>query len=323
MSIPDGFTDLRLDQQNSNSSEGFWPSFTDIMTVIVMIFLMSMVVLLIKNLELVQQLQHSVESERQAAEIARATTMERNSLDSKLTESESEIAMLRFRVSQAIQEAELYRQKISDKDITIDMLTASKKSSRKHIQSLSTENFRYAQNLSQLKSTLAKRNIQLSATEKQIKTLEQLKEKQTDDLHQLETTLLTKNQLIESLEADSAQTNQTISLLETDYSSLKSKYEKLIKPARSPAGKIVVEVYHKLTGNKHLYKIKHPSSKYFTTTTEVDLHKSLTDYKQKYPAKLYIKIVFPKDSGLSYSDAWKFTNNLLIKYDSYYAKTKK
>mgnify|MGYP006950044336 CR=1 FL=1 len=60
----DDFIDLR---SGNLSSESFWPSFTDIMTVIVMIFLLAMVVLLIKNMELVNELRATMEAERNAA----------------------------------------------------------------------------------------------------------------------------------------------------------------------------------------------------------------------------------------------------------------
>jgi hypothetical protein len=33
---------------------------------------------------------------------------------------------------------------------------------------------------------------------------------------------------------------------------------------------------------------------------------------------LYVKIVIPDTSGLSYSEAWSFTNNILSRYDYYY-----
>ena len=45
MSSDTGFVDLRLNgQDNQLQEEGFWPSFTDIMTVVVMIFMMAMVI---------------------------------------------------------------------------------------------------------------------------------------------------------------------------------------------------------------------------------------------------------------------------------------
>ena len=50
------FIDLRLNREGEDHNESFWPSFTDIMTVIVMIFLLAMVVLLVRNMELVNEL---------------------------------------------------------------------------------------------------------------------------------------------------------------------------------------------------------------------------------------------------------------------------
>ena len=37
----DGFTDLRMNHQHGQGDDSFWPSFTDIMTVIVIIFLLA------------------------------------------------------------------------------------------------------------------------------------------------------------------------------------------------------------------------------------------------------------------------------------------
>jgi hypothetical protein len=76
MNPDQGFVDLRLNRQEGQTEESFWPSFTDIMTVIVMIFLLAMVVLLIRNMELVDQLRATMEAEREAAALAQATGTE-------------------------------------------------------------------------------------------------------------------------------------------------------------------------------------------------------------------------------------------------------
>jgi len=62
----DGFTDLRMNHQQGQGDDSFWPSFTDIMTVIVMIFLLAMVVVMMRNSELINQLRQTVEAERAA-----------------------------------------------------------------------------------------------------------------------------------------------------------------------------------------------------------------------------------------------------------------
>ena len=43
-----GFVDLRLNRRRP-IEESFWPSFTDIMTVVVMIFLMGLLVVIVQN----------------------------------------------------------------------------------------------------------------------------------------------------------------------------------------------------------------------------------------------------------------------------------
>jgi hypothetical protein len=47
------------------------------------------------------------------------------------------------------------------------------------------------------------------------------------------------------------------------------------------------------------------------------LEKRLAELKQRYPKNLYVKIVIPDNSGLSYSEAWNFTKDMLDKYDYY------
>ena len=95
---PGGFTDLRLNGTSNEAQEGFWPSFTDIMTVVVMIFLISMVVLLLRNMELVNQLRATMEAERIAAELARATGEEKDSLSSALHRAEERVQQMRLEI---------------------------------------------------------------------------------------------------------------------------------------------------------------------------------------------------------------------------------
>jgi len=66
--------------------------------------------------------------------------------------------------------------------------------------------------------------------------------------------------------------------------------------------------------------IKLPDQKDFKLITESKMHKKLQQVKKKHPKTLYIKIIFPEDSGLSYNEAWGFTSDLHNKYDYYYQK---
>ena len=52
----DNFIDLRLNRRRQNDDISLWPSFTDIMTVILMIFMLTMIVVIVKNANLAQEL---------------------------------------------------------------------------------------------------------------------------------------------------------------------------------------------------------------------------------------------------------------------------
>jgi biopolymer transport protein ExbD len=52
----DNFIDLRLNRLRQNDDISLWPSFTDIMTVILMIFMLTMIVVIVKNANLAQEL---------------------------------------------------------------------------------------------------------------------------------------------------------------------------------------------------------------------------------------------------------------------------
>lgn len=108
--------------------------------------------------------------------------------------------------------------------------------------------------------------------------------------------------------------------LKEEYSQLRIKYEKLIKPARTSKGKKVVEIVYQKIANTKTISIKSPGSSKSINVSEKTLHRTLSGLKKKYPNKLYVKIIFPKDSFISHKEAWEFTINLLELYDYYYQK---
>ena len=87
MSTTQSFVDLRTSSlsQGSHTDDSVWPSFTDIMTVVVMIFLMSLVVILLRNVELVK-------SEQESARLAALKGSENVQLESAVTRLEQRIA---------------------------------------------------------------------------------------------------------------------------------------------------------------------------------------------------------------------------------------
>ena len=54
-----GSVDLRLNGPERGSESSMWPSFTDIMTVILMVFMLTMVMVIVKNANLVERIRLS------------------------------------------------------------------------------------------------------------------------------------------------------------------------------------------------------------------------------------------------------------------------
>ena len=72
--MDDAFIDLRRNAGMETGGDTFWPSFTDIMMVIVMIFMIASTVLVLRNWDLVQELRATIAAEHQAEELARSMT---------------------------------------------------------------------------------------------------------------------------------------------------------------------------------------------------------------------------------------------------------
>ena len=56
----------------------------------------------------------------------------------------------------------------------------------------------------------------------------------------------------------------------------------------------------------------------FIDLSLAEVEKRLTKLKQEKGNDLYVKIIIPTDSGLTYNEAWEFMRKLLAKYDYYY-----
>lgn len=291
-----GFVDLRLNN-SSQDEESFWPSFTDIMMVIVLIFLLAMLTLLLKNMDLVQQLRNSLEAERTATMQARSTTDINTQLSQRLQHLEEEAAMLRMRLIDLGEE----------NTHTLAQLQASQQSNTDLKTALAALTIRHDTIVAE-KNELEKNKAELAAT--LLQREQDLKERQQQ--YQL-----SLDQIAELKNASSAQLDR-LKQIEAEYASLEVKYNKLIRPARSSLGKYVVMVrYHKQDGQLAI-EIKAEDDATFVPVDGTGLHTRLDQLQKQYGKKLYVRIVFPDDSGLSYTEAWNLTESLLRMYDYYY-----
>jgi len=312
-----GFVDLRLNNGDSDE-QSFWPTFTDIMMVIVLIFLLAMLTLLVKNMYLVDQLRASLESERTATAQAQSTTNRNTALNLRLRHLEEESAMLRMRLMDLGEEHSrsltlLGSSQQENSRLQADLSTA--RQARSVVLDEKAELERQLLVLQQTASELKQNKVELERNKVELEQnkaelMAQLAEQQ----HQYELNL----EAMGLLQSDNKVQLARLKRLKSEYDNLEIKYKRLIRPARSHLGKTVVIVrYHKQAGVLSI-EMRGPGDGQYVPVNGLTLHKRLSALQQKLGKKLYVRIVFPDDSGLSYTEAWNLTESLLRLYDYYY-----
>jgi predicted nuclease with TOPRIM domain len=292
--VNEEFVDLR---RGHLSSESFWPSFTDIMMVVVIIFLLTSMLLMVKNRELFDQLRNSMAAEEQAEIIIQSTSQENATLEEQLAQAQNEVSMLRMQMLQASEQANQLDIELEDKNRQIVIML--------------TDN-------AQLKSSVNKNENQILRLSSQINNMQNNFAQLSIDIEQKQSELDKERQKVIIITQERDTQLRKMTVLKDDFGSLKVKYDKLIKPARTAKDKYVVSVNFERIKGKGRIRFKGIGDKNYTVITEKQMHSKLTKLKKKYPKKLYIKIVIPKESGLTYNEAWTFMKNLLNKYDYYY-----
>lgn len=291
--MSDEFVDLR---RSHLSSESFWPSFTDIMMVVVMIFLLTSMILMVRNWELLDQLRNSMAAEEEAAKMVHDTSEENATLEEQLAQAQNEISMLRMQLMQASEQNQTLESALDDKEQQIVIVL--------------NEN-------SHLKNSLTKSEKNIARISSKVQSLEENLSKLAIDIEQKDKALEDERQKIVIITQEREASSRKLAALQNDYGSLKVKYDKLVKPARTAKGKYVVSVNYQRIKGKERIRFKDANDDNYHILSNKKLHATLARLKKEHPKKLYIKIVIPKDSGLTYSEAWTFMKDLLDKYDYY------
>ncbi len=397
-------------QTSHTGDNSFWPSFTDIMMVITMIFLMATSLLVVRNWQLVAELRESVAAEQLATQLIETTSEENATLEERLANAEQSNSILRLRLlkkdeelllaNDALrqQENQIISLEIENADfkqalnqanaaiaaanLEIDNTRTLLSAAKTEIESLSQSSQAQQQNISSLTQDKQRLNQEIEAYKRQllalkdeyrallstakaeIESLTQSSQTQQENISSLAQDKQRLNQEIEaykrqlaalkdeyrallstakaeiesltqssqtqlqnisSLTRDKQLLNQEIEAynrqlltLKGDYEVVKSKYEELIKPARSAKGKYIAEVYYIKGKSGKIIRYKQPGDSDFTDLPLSEVEKRLSILKTEQGKDLYVKIIIPQDSGLTYSEAWDFMRNLLVKYDYYY-----
>jgi chromosome segregation ATPase len=312
-----------VEHENEGS---FWPSFTDIMMVVVLIFLLATSLLIVRNWHLVSELQHSMEAEKLAAEMIETTSQENATLEERLINAEQLNSILRLRIlekdeklaqaetldKQRQQTIAALEQDKLDLQQTIESTRADLAKSRVTISEVTAESQEFANQLAELRLQLDQEMARTQIAEREL-------ELANAEIAVLNATSRDQQRSIAMLEQEKIEYNRQLLSLKGDYEVVKSKYEQLIKPARSAKGKYVAEVYFvKEKDGKKVIRFKEPHETVYRNMALAEVEKRLQKLKDEKGEELYVKIIIPKDSGLTYNEAWNFMKSLLDKYDYYY-----
>ncbi|MCZ6668126.1 MAG: hypothetical protein O6932_05605 [Gammaproteobacteria bacterium] len=326
------FAPIGQTDASQSGSDSFWPSFTDIMMVITMIFLMMTSLLVVHNWQLVAELRESIEAEQLATQMIETTTEVNVTLEERLANAEQSNSILRLRLmkkdeelrlaNDALrqQESNIIALKIENIDFkeSLEQATTAVATANLEIEKVTTDYQDLQRQLASLSAQLSQQKLEneqtkilLSSARSKIESLTRSSQSQQENI-----TSLKQEKILLAREIDAY--NRQLLTLKGDYEVVKSKYEELIKPARSAKGKFIAEVYYIRGESGEIIRYKQPGDDGFVDLPLAEIEKRLAKLKAEKGKDLYVKIIIPQNSGLSYNEAWNFMRNLLVKFDYYY-----
>jgi chromosome segregation ATPase len=204
-----GFVDLRQATDNGSGSDSFWPSFTDIMMVVVMIFMIASTALMLRNWELVEELRATIIAEMQAEELARSMTETSATLEEQLAQAQhanSELRIQRMRSNERIAELEV---RLAARD--------------QRVMELETDNQQLAASLQKYRRDAMLDADQLKQTQDELATLQQRLDEVLVELSEGEEARQQQSVELATLRLGSSLTEQQLLNLQMEYSELQVK----------------------------------------------------------------------------------------------------
>jgi chromosome segregation ATPase len=325
--MDDAFIDLRRNADAGAGGDTFWPSFTDIMMVIVMIFMIASTALVLRNWDLVQELRATIEAEHLAEELARSMTETSATLEEQLAQAQHINSRMRMQLMRADETRQTMQEQLAEQSKQLLALTEKQQQLAASLQQSRRSGQRNADRLAKVSNELANASSELAKVradyEQLTTTHANLKERQLQSLDELAASEQTRGeQAIELAELRQGYSLSTreMGTLQGEYDELRVKYDKLIRPARSAKGKHVVTVRYRKENGQYLLRIRNSGETDYSAVSRKQLHRRLAKLKDDHSGNLYVKLIIPDDSGLSYTEAWTFTMDILDKYDYYHQK---
>jgi hypothetical protein len=309
----DAFVDLRTNRSGQTPEDSVWPSFTDVMTVVLMLFMLTMVAVIVRNSELVERLKASVRTEERMAASLEANESVLSNLRGQLALAEEALAKIKMTILLLGEEKARLKDLSESAGAVVADLTA-------RLDAAEAEKNRLIVLLGAREKELAEKT---AAADRMIVSVTDRFEARIAALENANRRLSDR---LAAEDANGRELELTLARQRQEYSTLEDKYHKLIRPSRTAVGKTVVSIrYYREGGAKRLMfknaNAPEEAAPDYVPLTGEELHRRLGRLRDAYGDRLYVKIVIPEASGLSYNEAWSFTRDMLDRYDYYYRET--
>ncbi len=284
-------------ETHDDHEESFWPSFSDIMMVVTMVFLLITLTVVLSNTRLVTQLRTSIKAEQQASQLAEEQLKTNATLEEQVEYFKNRAASVEYELLRSRAKSETLNQELDNARQALQNAQTSAQAGQTQLAAVAQRTQTLEQELSA--ALTASKDLQTQLEQRQARTTE------------LEAEVQRLTGETETLKSNST---AALSKLQGELDELDQKYQKLLRPARSPKNKQVVEVVYQKGG----YQVRKPGEFAYRSVDNATLNSELSTLKEQYKTDLYVKIIIPESSGLSYNEAWRFTRDMLNKYDYYY-----
>ena len=166
--MDEGFIDLRQNHDAGIGSDSFWPSFTDIMMVVVMIFMIASTVLMLRNWELVEKLRATIEAEYAAMALARSASETSATLEEQLAQAQHANTEMRMQLMRVTERNDTLSEQLSGQE--------------QQLLVLETDNQKLAASLQKYRFDALLNDDQLKQARDEVNTLQQRVQQVLDEL---------------------------------------------------------------------------------------------------------------------------------------------
>ena len=306
------YIDFRRQGSRRSTDISLWPSFTDIMTVILMIFMLTMTMVIIKNADLARQLRFREAEQQKAARALEESRQLQEQLKVTVTNLEEKLRAKEMEIILLGDEIKVLESSLEAKVAFISALEARQKDLQQDVQQLESAVAAVKSEKELLEKEFADKTAAI--TEETRLQIEEFNRRFAALMQQLSD----QQGLVVVLNTEKRELELALAKQRKAFVVLEDKYNKLIGPARSPLGKMVAAVQYARKDGQYRILFKGVDGDNFEEIDRRQLDEKLGKLKAQFAGKLYVKVIIPEDSGLSYNEAWNFTRDILSRYDYYY-----